>query len=173
MGWTALMVAAAQGDSDLMDAIIGLQLGRASDLDVDAVDKEGKTALIHAASHGHDECARLLLSAGADASLRAFGSGWPYEGMTALEVARAAQITPKDTEHHIAPGSASARPDTKRVEGAAKVEALLEQQTEGGVADASSTRSSRDSSGASARLAAVRAMEPAMQLGVSTFPEYR
>ena len=52
---------------------------------MDAVDVDGWTALMRAAYYGQAECARLLLEAGADATLRATGGEW--EGKTALEVA--------------------------------------------------------------------------------------
>eukprot|EP01048_Picozoa_sp_COSAG05_P028915 COSAG05_NODE_9230_length_638_cov_0.543599_1_plen_96_part_00 len=48
-------------------------------------DSGGSTALMEAALRGHAECVRLLLEAGADATLRATGGGW--EGKTALELA--------------------------------------------------------------------------------------
>ena len=52
---------------------------------MDAVNGSGATALIIAACWGQAECARLLLEAGADASLRGTGGRW--EGKTALELA--------------------------------------------------------------------------------------
>ena len=52
---------------------------------VDATNNNGVTALMRAAYMGEVECARLLLEAGADASLRA--TGGPFKGMAALEVA--------------------------------------------------------------------------------------
>ena len=67
---------AADGDADLL-----LEGGEA----VDAVDEDGVTALMYAAYNGRAECARLLLEAGADASLRA--TGGDDEGKTALELA--------------------------------------------------------------------------------------
>ena len=143
---TPLMVAASEGDTDMMYAILGQGQGRASELDVNAVDREGKTALIHAAARGHVECARLLLEAGADASLRVADTGddWgvSFDGMTALDVARAAQISLSEAALYGHP------PRKGGVEGARKVEALLKKH-------ASSTREERGSDHA-----AVQAMEP-------------
>ena len=50
---------------------------------VDAISKSGFTALIRAAYRGNPECVRLLLEAGADASLRG------KDSRTALEHAEA------------------------------------------------------------------------------------
>jgi len=52
------------------------------------VDDFGRTALMYAASWGQAECARLLLEAGADATLRVTRGRWA-EGKTALELAEA------------------------------------------------------------------------------------
>eukprot|EP01045_Picozoa_sp_COSAG04_P026775 COSAG04_NODE_3785_length_2534_cov_1.593429_3_plen_318_part_01 len=77
-GSTALM-AAGSGHAD---AVAALLRGGAA---VNAVGSGGKTALMRAAYLGQAECARLLLEAGADGSLRATGGA--LEGKTALEVA--------------------------------------------------------------------------------------
>ena len=54
--------------------------------DLDATDRfTGETALMAAAFNGKVECARALLDAGADRTLRATGGYW--EGKTALEIA--------------------------------------------------------------------------------------
>ena len=52
---------------------------------VDAVNNLGATALVFAATTAQPRCVRLLLEAGADATLRA--TGGDYEGKTALEMA--------------------------------------------------------------------------------------
>ena len=51
---------------------------------VDMVDRDGETALMRAAGYGHYECVRLLLEAGADATVRATDGGW--EGENALSL---------------------------------------------------------------------------------------
>ena len=77
-----LREAAGAGDAD---AVAALLRGGAA---VDAVNEDGDTALMWAAYNGQAECARLLLEAGADATLRA--TGGDDEGKTALEQAEAA-----------------------------------------------------------------------------------
>ncbi len=79
-GRTALMIAAEWGGH--ADTVAALLEGGAA---VDAVARDGWTALMRAAYSGKAECARLLLEAGADASLRA--TRGESEGKTALELA--------------------------------------------------------------------------------------
>ena len=55
--------------------------------DLDATTSDGETALMGAALGGQVKCARALLDAGADRTLRATG-GYD-EGKTALEIAEA------------------------------------------------------------------------------------
>ena len=75
---TALMRGAIQGRGGVVGAL--LEHGGA---ELDAVDSDGQTALMYAVND-RAEIARLLLEAGADATLRATGGDW--EGMTALEL---------------------------------------------------------------------------------------
>jgi len=61
-GRTCAHVAAARGDCDVVKVVV-CELG----CDVDAKDREGFTALTTAASLGHVECVKTLISLGADA----------------------------------------------------------------------------------------------------------
>ena len=58
-----LMLAASRGDYDAASRLLRVE-------DVNAQDRFGNTALIYAAGGGHVEVVRLLVSAGADASVR-------------------------------------------------------------------------------------------------------
>ena len=78
-GAPALRAATVNGHAGAVAAL--LQGGAAVDVAYDTGDDDGFTALMQAAQSGQAECARLLLRAGADASLRHAG------GETALDVA--------------------------------------------------------------------------------------
>ena len=80
-GSTAL-VEAARGHGGVVGAL--LKHGGA---ELDAVDNDGRTALMHAVANGRAAIAAQLVEAGADATLRATG-GWA-RGKTALEIAKA------------------------------------------------------------------------------------
>lgn len=75
-GWTELMEAAANADTEAVKSLL------AKGVDVNAKDDVGSSALIVAASGGHIEIVRLLLDAGADVNTR------DKYGRTALSEAR-------------------------------------------------------------------------------------
>lgn len=74
--WTALMVAAGQGRTELAEALI------AHGADVNARDEKGFTPLILAAGRGHEDIVRILLDHGADATAKG------ADGMDALAWAK-------------------------------------------------------------------------------------
>ncbi|CAN6469655.1 unnamed protein product [Victoria cruziana] len=61
-GWTAVHFAAVWNQADVLSKLLN---GAVNDVDVDARDSEGRTALHIASSRGHVESVRLLLQAGA------------------------------------------------------------------------------------------------------------
>ena len=78
-GLTLLMCAAAQGRTDIVQALIK------AGADADAKDNDGLTALMYAAMEGHADAVKLLLEAGADVNAKA------AEGHTVLDIANAAE----------------------------------------------------------------------------------
>eukprot|EP01045_Picozoa_sp_COSAG04_P023940 COSAG04_NODE_2922_length_3381_cov_62.270871_5_plen_176_part_00 len=78
---TALRFAAQEGHEEAVGA---LAEGGA---DLDKAGNDGETPLMQAAYFGHSGVVRRLLELGADHT--AVGTGWEYEGKTALELAEA------------------------------------------------------------------------------------
>lgn len=83
-GFTALMYAARNGDTQAVNALLS------SGASVNVADKNGETALIKAAASScTEETVRALLSAGADLSAR------DHKGRNALEAFRSSNACPK------------------------------------------------------------------------------
>ncbi|MHC4450992.1 MAG: peptidylprolyl isomerase [Planctomycetota bacterium] len=74
--------AATSGDADAVVMLLRYDV----DVDVDALDDEGRTALMLAASGGHMPVVRLLVAAGADVTIE-------DEGKTAVDMASAEEAT--------------------------------------------------------------------------------
>ena len=72
-GWTPLIFAAANGRADCVAAL--LRWGA----DVDSLSQDKQSALHAAAFYGQLDCARLLVEAGADRSLRDGGGKTPHD----------------------------------------------------------------------------------------------
>ncbi|GMV99665.1 MAG: hypothetical protein AMXMBFR84_08040 [Candidatus Hydrogenedentota bacterium] len=81
-GWTPLHMAAMEGNAEMTTILLAQQ-----GVVVDAIGESGRTPLLTAARNGHAEVARLLIDAGANATLK------DMKGKSALDLATARSHT--------------------------------------------------------------------------------